>query len=105
MNKLCLANLRTEFSTILRTEHSESVQKKTICSYSSPLILTLVLALIFFLALDPYLAHEYEKKIEMREKWRQRDRFRKRKSQRESERDRDRELFKSTSKLDPEYFI
>merc|ERR1712087_435130 len=89
--KLCLANLRTKFSSILRTEHSESVQKKTICSYSSPLILTLVLALNLFLALVPYLAYECEKKIEIRETWRQRDRFRKRKSQRESEKDRERQ--------------
>ena len=78
--KLCLVNLRTDFSIILRTEHSEFVQKKTIFFYSSPLILTLVLALNLVLALVQYLLHECETKIKMRETGRQRDRIRKRQS-------------------------
>ncbi len=61
--------------------------KKTISSYFSPLIFTLVIALNLVLALVPYLAHECEKKIKMRETRRQRDRIRKSKSQRESKRD------------------
>ena len=92
ISKLCLANLRTDFSTILRTEHSESVQKKTICSYSLPLIMILVLPLNLLPALVPYLVHECETKMKMRKTGRQTDRIRKRqservrKSQKESER-------------------
>ena len=66
-SKLCLANLRTGFSSILRTEHSKSVQKKTICSYSLPLIMTQVLALKLVLALAHYLVHQSETAMEMRE--------------------------------------